>query len=506
MNRLFRSNSSTSSRSSIPPSIPEIPHDDGFLNSEEYSITDVDLKLGDWHIPKVPTSEIYKSSWSLKKAFKTDYHVKTIEQVYGINKEYETCYLLTPATIKAHKKQGHNFLHIGLVQVGVKPLIRKGLNSSILMALRDTRHIKFDDSLLGTIETNLSGGPVHFNCFLDFPVYLHDPHVLKALTLNIKTHGTLMVQGTRQIALIYRVYYKCMRTNFNVQALDKRKPGETTLIQTTDLRSKIQVLSTLKWSDVTFPENWTLENENYPLQIQNPSQNPDLDFVQQLANGTVRLSFDQSRFRSPVNLHFDDPRLRSLTDLHQPHRQPTILLRDRPTSQCSSSRSLAPFPKSKRDLGLKLQGVKTQSQVSTLCYTTKQDSVVDQEDNNSHKTPSPTHTDMEEPRPPVDPYKGLMVIKKEFTPNLVALGREFDLEKNKVKREAYKANHTLEQKKEVLGKWKEFMKEISNNVPFFEYFENHFEWHKKSCVVTKTNWTKEETKEIVRSSHPPLER
>ena len=104
--------------------------------------------------------------------------------------------MLTLATIKAHKKQGHNFLHIGLVQVGVKPLIRKGLNSSILMALRDTHHIRFNDSLLGTIETSLSGGPVHFNCFPDFPVYLHDPHVMKALTLNIKTHGTLIVQGT----------------------------------------------------------------------------------------------------------------------------------------------------------------------------------------------------------------------------------------------------------------------------------------------------------------------
>ena len=179
--------------------------------------------------------------------------------------------MLTLATIKAHKKQGHNFLHIGLVQVGVKPLIKKGLNSSILMALRDTHHIRFNDSLLGTIETSLSGGPVHFNHFLDFSIHLYDPHVLKALTLNIKTHGTLMVQGTRQIALIYRVYYKCMRKNFNVQALDKRKPGETTLIQTPDPKSNIQVPKTLKWSEVTFPENWTLENENYPLQIQNPS-------------------------------------------------------------------------------------------------------------------------------------------------------------------------------------------------------------------------------------------
>ena len=46
----------------------------------------------------------------------------------------------------------------------------------------------------------------------------------------------------------------------------------------------------------------------------------------------------------------------------------------------------------------------------------------------------------------------LMVIRKEFTLDLVALGKEFDLEKNKIKREAYRANHTKEQKKEVLEK------------------------------------------------------
>ena len=55
----------------------------------------------------------------------------------------------------------------------------------------------------------------------------------------------------------------------------------------------------------------------------------------------------------------------------------------------------------------------------------------------------------EEPKdePPVDPYKGLMVIKKEFTPDLKALGKEFDSERNKVKREAYRTIHTREQKK-----------------------------------------------------------
>ena len=374
------------------------------------------------------------------------------------------------------------------------------------MALRDTRHIQFDDSLLGTIQTSLSCGPIYFDCFPNFTVSLHDPHIMKALTLNIKTQGTLMVQGTHQLALIYRVYYKCIRTNLNIQALDKRKMGETTLIQTTDPRSKIQLPRTLKWIEVTFPLDWTLENENFPLQIQNSAQNPDLDFVQQLVDGTIRLSFDQSRFRTPSKS--DEPRNRSPIDLHQPSRQSPILLRDRPASQCSSSRPLAPFPKSRRELGLELQGVRTRSQVSTPCYIAKQDSVVNKDDNHSRSTPSPSHTDMEQPEPPVEPYRDheIMVIKKDFKPDLVALGKEFDSKRNRVKREAYRANHTKEQKVEVFEKWQEFMKEISSNVPFFEYFESHFNWHKRSCVVTKTNWTKEETKDVVQSNHPPLEK
>ena len=198
MNRLFRSSSSTTMRSSTShrSSLLEIPQEDGILNSESYQLSDVDLKLGDWNIPKIPTSHIYKkSSWSLKKAFKTDYHVRTIKQVYSINKEYETCYLLPFSVLKEHIKEGHNYLHIGLVQV--KPLIREGLNCSILMALRDTCHIRFNDSLLGTIESSLSYGSVHFDCFPNFTVGLHDPHIMKTLTLNIKTYGTLMLQGVQ---------------------------------------------------------------------------------------------------------------------------------------------------------------------------------------------------------------------------------------------------------------------------------------------------------------------
>ena len=213
---LFRSNSSISSRSSMP----DIPKESRVINYESYQVCHVDLGLGDWNIPKVTTNQIYKSSQSIK-SFSQDYNVKTVEQVYGPNREYETCYFFTSSTIKAHKKKGFNFLHIGLVQVGIKPLVRQGLNSSICMALRDIRHLNFDDSLLGVVQSNLSSGPVHFDCFPNFIVSLHDPHVLKAPTLNIKTFDTSMIEGTKQLVLIYKVYYKCIKTNLNVQALKR---------------------------------------------------------------------------------------------------------------------------------------------------------------------------------------------------------------------------------------------------------------------------------------------
>ena len=36
-----------------------------------------------------------------------------------------------------------------------------------------------------------------------------------------------------------------------------------------------------------------------------------------------------------------------------------------------------------------------------------------------------------------------------------------------------------------MEKWKLFMKVVKADYPFFEYFEKHFNWHKKNCVKTK---------------------
>ena len=77
------------------------------------------------------------------------------------------------------------------------------------------------------------------------------------------------------------------------------------------------------------------------------------------------------------------------------------------------------------------------------------------------------------------------MLTKEFVPDMDMLEKEFNSEKNRVKREAYRANHTKEQKVEVLEKWKSFMREVKADYPFFEYFEKHFNWQKRNSVKTK---------------------
>ncbi|KAI8538426.1 hypothetical protein RHMOL_Rhmol09G0102400 [Rhododendron molle] len=142
MNRLFKCNYSASSSMASLPELSDI------VNQEEHEYQDLDTGLRNWNIPKIPVKEIYKSR---------------------------------------------------LIQVAIKPLTRKGLNSSVLLSLRDSRFTIYSDSLLGLMESSLHNGPVYFNCYSDLPISLRDKNILKALTLNIQTAGviTQMLEGSQ---------------------------------------------------------------------------------------------------------------------------------------------------------------------------------------------------------------------------------------------------------------------------------------------------------------------
>ena len=61
INRMFRRSDSFTSIRSSSTDPPEIPVEDGTINSESYQLSDLDQKLGDWNIPKVPTNQVYRS-------------------------------------------------------------------------------------------------------------------------------------------------------------------------------------------------------------------------------------------------------------------------------------------------------------------------------------------------------------------------------------------------------------------------------------------------------------
>ena len=137
---------------------------------------------------------------------------------------------------------------IGLVQVAIKPLTRKGINVYVLMGLRDARFKNFKDSILGMINASLYDGHVYFNCYPDITLALDDPNIVKALTLNIASSGYHMEEGSKPFALIYRIYYKLLGTQLNPCARINREPaGKTMLIQ---------------WQDVKLPTEWLLEQES----------------------------------------------------------------------------------------------------------------------------------------------------------------------------------------------------------------------------------------------------
>ena len=261
MNRLFKCSSSASSSMANLSELSDI------VNQEEHEYQDLDTCLGDRNIPKIPVKEIYKSSF-LNNTFCTDQIAKTAEHVFAITKHEERCSLLSQQSVKHHLERGYNYIHVGLIQVAIKPLTRQGLNSSILLSLRDSRFTVYSDSLLGLMESSLHNGPVYFNCYPDLPLSLKDKNILKALTLNIQTAGaiTQMLEGSQPIALIYRLYYKCMKTNLNIHALVKSPKDKTVLIQSST-NANIQVPKTISWNDIQLPVSWLSENESFPQKL-----------------------------------------------------------------------------------------------------------------------------------------------------------------------------------------------------------------------------------------------
>jgi hypothetical protein len=297
---MWRSNFSVSSRSFI-----NLP--DNVCNSEHYFVEgDPSFDFRKWSIPRLPAKEVYNTSW-FKSSFRTEYAIKTVEQTIHISNRNEDFELFGKRFVNQSLAKGFKFLHVGAVQVAVKPLTRLDINASVLMCLRDARFINFRTSILGMVHTSLNNGSVYFDTFPNLTLALSDINISKALTLNVLTSGYDMLIGSQPLVIIYRIYYKLLKTNLNPQAVIKNSGESTSLIQSSTRDANIRIPRMMKWSDITLPNEWLIENVSQPAKI---SQNDaNVDYIQQYLDGTVKISFaDLNLSRVEIHLYINEGR------------------------------------------------------------------------------------------------------------------------------------------------------------------------------------------------------
>lgn len=255
------------------------------INSSEINFSLLEQKITNWNIPKISSKRVYQQdSFQLK----TDYCIKTVEDIISIDHPSTHIQLISLEVLKEHSKK-YSYLHIGLVQVAVKPLTRPGLNTAAVISVRDARHNHMADQLFGLIQTSLHEGPTYFNCGPDLTVRLQNSNVHEATTLSIYTQGFDMKAGSHYLAVINRIHYKVMNTLFPNSIMPKSE-GETTLFQLSP-QHDIYVPKRLKWSEVKLSDIWIIEDETRSRQNKVRSQ---LEQIVQTLEGDLEIKFSNS--------------------------------------------------------------------------------------------------------------------------------------------------------------------------------------------------------------------
>ena len=122
--RLSRGSSSKSLRSndssaSSSASFTASSLTQNIVNSQEINIAQIESQLHNWSIPHMKINTIYQQG---NFEFSQNYSIKTEEKTISLNQNLKSLQLLSQNTINHHRKK-FNYIHIGLVQVAIKPFL-----------------------------------------------------------------------------------------------------------------------------------------------------------------------------------------------------------------------------------------------------------------------------------------------------------------------------------------------------------------------------------------------
>ena len=390
--------------------------------------------ISSWSIPHQTIESIYKIG---VMDFKTAFSVRSHEETLSIQEDQQTLQLLSPLSLAKYVTKGYRYIHFGLIQVALKPLARKGIDTPVFLALRDNRLKTYRDSLIAIIQTNICNGPIYFNSSPNHHLDITDPRIVDSLVLDIKVLKNNFKELSKNFAIIYRIHYRLLTALTDPKCIVSPIPkGQTTLLQYEAEKSTGFTPKLIKWKDVTIPESLEIQHDNLPENI----RRTEASEIIEKPDGKVLIRFGSLRGPSFIsrNYSFISSRNSYSGTLHTPRE-----LLHRRTNSIDPSITVdftSPLPQ---------PHVETPSEQGP-------DS-------------SPTHSDMET-------YSSINVIinSSPFEIDKPFLRDDFDSKQNKHKRAWFMGFD--DNIRDIIRKtWYNDMDRIKKNMPFFDWFNSYLE-------------------------------
>ena len=279
---------------------------------------------------------------------------------------------------------------------------------------------------------------------------------------------------SRNILIVYRVYYKVMTSVVNPNCLLSSPKDQTLIWQANEKNSTVIIPKPIPWECLTQSNEWNFKQ----LLASKPIEQPKLLSITKDGQGNVQIIFE--------------PRKENLTRSYSA-RSSNSFLEIRTPSRRSNVQS-----------NLNLEEVYYSSTIPDLKYTRTEPNVQNSPDR------SPTFSQMMSPN---DEPAQLMMMTKEDV---------FEIDKEYLINEAKSPEHvekskwffsklTTEQRENFRSQWYQTMETMEMNIPMFTYFDiyaanNQIKYPFAKINMFQKEWKSNTTsnKKIV-STHPPLE-
>ena len=285
------------------------------------------------------------------------------------------------------------------------------------------------------MQVNTSFGPVYFTCYPNLELdCMNDKSIHKALTLNIQTQNYDMDPRSRNILIVYRVYYKIMTSVINPNCLLSSPKDQTLIWQANEKNSIVIIPKPIPWECLTQSNEWNFKQ----LLAPKPIEHPKLLSITKDGLGNVQINFQ--------------PRKENLTRSY-PARSSNSFLEIR-----------TPSRRSNVQLNLNLEEVDYSSTIPDLKYTKTEPNIQNSPDR------SPTYSQMMSPND--EPAQLMMMIAEDV----------FEIDKEYLRNEAKAEQHTekskwifsklpKEQREKFRSQWYQTMETMEMNIPMFTYFD-----------------------------------